>query len=80
MDTTYSPIGGKVSDKSEKKGTDQNDWLIIDYFFSILVISAKSGMVSFHIKFHDHSKEILYVNRINTCKCLVKRDSLLPWV
>jgi hypothetical protein len=21
MDTTYSPIGGKVSDKSEKKGT-----------------------------------------------------------
>lgn len=31
-------------------------------------------MVSLHIKFHDHSKEILYVDRINTCKCLVKAD------
>lgn len=31
---------------NQRKGTNQNDWLIIDYFFSILVISAKSGMVS----------------------------------
>lgn len=76
MDTTYSPIGGKVSDKSEKKGTviKMIDLLIIDYFSSNLVIRTKAGMVSLHIKFHDHSKEVLCVDRINTCKCLMKAN------
>lgn len=48
--------------------------MIIDYFSSDLVIRPKSGMVSLHIKFHDHSKEILYMDKINTCKCLVKAN------
>lgn len=48
--------------------------MIIDYFSFNLVIRAKSGTGSLHIKILDHLKEVFHVNRINTCKWLLKAD------
>lgn len=47
MDTTYSPIGGKVSDKSEKKGTviKMIDLLLITF---LLIWSLEPKLGWFH--------------------------------
>lgn len=52
MDTTYSPIGGKVSDKSEKKGTVTKmiDGFLIN-FFLIKLLGPYLGWLRFTLNF-----------------------------
>jgi hypothetical protein len=52
MDTTYSPIGGRVSDKSEKKGTVTK--MIDEYlinFFLIKLLGPYLGWLHFTLNF-----------------------------